>query len=78
MPGARKPKAPRRNELKPFKFMLQAVVLEVDGTGGIIAERPSNQVVVYGAKAAHEWIDTFLQTLPDAPIIDEPPPPVTG
>ena len=70
------PPRKKKNELKPFKFVIQAIVLECDGTGGIIAERPTNIATVYGAKAAHDWIDTFIRTLPDTPILDEPVPPM--
>lgn len=62
----------KKTTLKPFKFLVQAIVIETDGTGGIIGERPSDVVTVYGPAALREWIDNFERTLPDANVSDEP------
>jgi hypothetical protein len=52
--------------LKPFKFTVQATVLEVDGTGGIVAERPGEILTLYGVKQLAEWAQNFEDNLANA------------
>lgn len=62
--------APR---LKPFKFNVQAVVLEVDAAGDVVGERPGDVLTIYGAAALEEWARNFETNLPQATVRDEPP-----
>lgn len=44
--------------LKPFKFLIQMVLLETNGTGDPIGERTSEQpVVLYGVQAVRDFLD---------------------
>lgn len=44
--------------LKPFKFVVQVVVLEVDENENPVDEKVSEQpVVLYGVKALHDFAD---------------------
>ena len=60
---ARRQPKPHRPQLKPFKFAIQAVVIEVDDTGGILGEKSAEPVVFYSAEAAKEWLDNFEANL---------------
>lgn len=60
--------------LKPFKFVVQAVVLEVDGTGGVVGERPGEVLTIYGTKQLEEWARGFEAKLAEAEIRPGSPP----
>lgn len=60
--------------LKPFKFVVQATVIEVDGTGGVLAERPGEVITLVGMKQLREWVDAFEGNLATATVTDEPLP----
>ena len=45
--------------LKPFKFVVQAIVIEEQG-GAIVGERQSEPQTFYQAEMLKEWLDRFL------------------
>lgn len=47
--------------LRPFKFVIQAVLLETDEAGNPIGERSSDPQTIYGIDAAKAW----LEDIPD-------------
>lgn len=59
--------------LQPFKFVVQAVLLKVDGTGKVLGEATTEPVAVYGAEALEEWARDFTAKLADAKITEAPP-----
>lgn len=48
--------------LRPFKFIVQAVVLEEE-EGAITGERVSEPQTFYSAEATKEWLDSFINEL---------------
>lgn len=60
--------------LKPLKFMVQAVVLELDEAGAIIGERVSEPLAVYTAEQLAEFVETFEAQLAAAEPIEQAPP----
>jgi hypothetical protein len=63
---ATKRNTPPATQFKPFKYVLQAILLEVDGTGAVLGERPTEPVVVYGVDRVVEWANTFADELAKA------------
>ena len=51
--------------LKPFKFIVQAVVIEENEDGVIVGERTSEPQVFYGSDALKTWLDSFMTELED-------------
>lgn len=49
--------------LRPYKFVVQAVVQETDEDGAVIAERPSEPVVVFSCSALEQWAREFPDKL---------------
>jgi hypothetical protein len=49
--------------LKPFKFVVQAVLLEHDDGGVIIGEHAAEPVALYGVDALRAWTDRFPDEL---------------
>ena len=48
--------------LRPFKFVVQAVLLEEED-GKVTAERPVEPVVLYGADKLADWANAFEDNL---------------
>jgi hypothetical protein len=49
--------------LEPFKFVVQAVLLEKDSDGRITGECSTDPVTIYGVENLKEWIDHFPDAL---------------
>ena len=49
--------------LKPFKFIVQAVLLEENGRGEVTGERSTEPVVFYSADHLKDWAADFDQVL---------------
>lgn len=45
--------------LKPFKFLVQAVLIEEDEDGTIVGEQASQTQALYGIDALRKFVDTF-------------------
>lgn len=45
--------------IEPFKYLLQPVALERNGTGRVLREVPAEIVIVYNAEQAAEAIANF-------------------
>ena len=53
-------------ELKPFKFIVQAVMLEFDDEGNPVGEKASEPMTFYGREAVEKFIQEFDQHLKKA------------
>lgn len=52
-----------RPVLKPFKFLVQAVMLATDQAGNVIGEVRTEPETVYGTEALAEWAEGFPAAL---------------
>jgi hypothetical protein len=57
--------------LRPFKFLVQAIVIEEDDAGEVLGERPGQVLTIYGVQQLAEWAANFESSLADAEIRDE-------
>ena len=53
-------------ELKPFKFIVQAIMLEMDDEGNPVGEKASDPMSFYGLDALKEFARDFDQHLEKA------------
>lgn len=49
--------------LRPFKFVVQAVALEIDDDGAPVGERIADPVTLYGLEAMRDFADSFAGEL---------------
>jgi histidinol dehydrogenase len=49
--------------IQPFKFIVQAVLLETDETGKPVGEHIAEPVALYGKEALRDWAETFDEKL---------------
>jgi hypothetical protein len=47
----------------PFKFVIQAVLVQQDDTGRVVGEASSETVAVYGLDGLREYLDGFEEEL---------------
>lgn len=52
--------------LRPYKFIVQAVVQSVDDEGIVVGEQSSNPVELFGCDGLREWADGFTSALAKA------------
>lgn len=55
--------------LRPFKYVVQAIVLEEDADGAIIGERRTEPEVFYSADEAQAWLAAFGENLARAEVV---------
>ena len=58
-----KQKKPSTGRLKPFKFIVQAVLLEENDKGIVTGERSTEPIVFYSADKLQDWAADFDQVL---------------
>lgn len=46
-------------QLKPFKFVVQAVLTEHDDKGAVVGELVAEPVILYGVDGLHQFADEF-------------------
>lgn len=44
---------------RPYKFLVQAVVQQIDEDGNVTGEAPTEPVTVFGCDALKQWADEF-------------------
>lgn len=52
--------------VKPYKFLVQAIVQQVDDDGNVTGEMSTEQAVVFGCDALEQWARDFPVKLADA------------
>lgn len=52
--------------LRPYKFVVQAVVQELDQDGNVVAEHTTDPATVYGCAQLVEWASVFPAKLSEA------------
>lgn len=45
--------------LRPYKFVVQAIVQQVDENGNVVGESPAEPVSIFGCEALSRWADDF-------------------
>lgn len=50
-------------KLRPYKFVVQAVVQELDGDDSVITEHPAEPVQLFGCEQLIEYATTFEENL---------------
>lgn len=57
--------------LRPYKFIVKAVVQNMDTNGDVVAEIATDEAVVFGCDALAKWATEFPDRL--AEVADQPP-----
>lgn len=66
--------------LVPDRFVVTAIVRELDDDNNVVSERQADPAVLFGAKALEQWASDFEALLADAEVAEpaqEPDPPPT-
>lgn len=59
--------------MRPYKFVVQAVVQVVDGDGKVTGESAADPVTVFGVAELAEWAERFPDELAKAGVADGVP-----
>lgn len=57
---------------RPYKFLVQPVVQEVDDGGNVLAEAQTNVVTIFGTDQLVTWAEEFEAKLSEAEIVTPP------
>lgn len=59
-------KKPEKLELKPYKFVVQAIVQQTDSEGRVISETAAEPVTIFGCQSLEDWAKDFPHKLKSA------------